>query len=125
MAAYSFEKVLKAVRSKYVYGLTATPTRKDGWHKIIYMQCGDIRVRVSNHELKQNKEMEHTVIVKKTNYKYVPNEEKEKIQISEILNDMYRNLFRNSMIIDDIKKCKDFNSCFLNSLVLVYLLIII
>lgn len=65
VAAYSFEKVLKAVRSKYVYGLTATPTRKDGWHKIIYMQCGNIRVRVSNRELKQNKKMEHEVIVKK------------------------------------------------------------
>ena len=84
VAAFSFEKVLKAIRSKYVYGLTATPTRKDGWHKIIYMQCGDIRVRVSNKELKQNKDMEHTVIVKKTNYKYIPTEEKDKIQISEI-----------------------------------------
>ncbi len=105
VAAFSFEKVLKAIRSKYVYGLTATPTRKDGWHKIIYMQCGDIRVRVSNKELKQNKEMEHTVIVKKTNYKYIPNEEKDKILISEILNDMCHNVFRNSIIIEDIKKC--------------------
>lgn len=93
VAAFSFEKVLKAIRSKYVYGLTATPTRKDGWHKIIYMQCGDIRVRVSNKELKQNKEMEHTVIVKKTNYKYIPTEERDKIQISEILSDMCHNVF--------------------------------
>lgn len=105
VAAFSFEKVLKAIKSKYVYGLTATPTRKDGWHKIIYMQCGDIRVRVSNKELKQNKEMEHTVIVKKTNYKYIPAEEKEKMQISEILNDMCHNVFRNSLIIEDINKC--------------------
>lgn len=104
VAAFSFEKVLKTIRSKYVYGLTATPTRKDGWHKIIYMQCGDIRVRVSNKELKQNREMEHTVIVKKTNYKYILPEEKEKIQISEILNDMCSNVFRNSMIIEDIKR---------------------
>lgn len=105
VAAFSFEKVLKVIKSKYVYGLTATPTRKDGWHKIIYMQCGDIRVRVSNKELKQNKEMEHTVIVKKTNYKYIPTEEKEKIQIAEILNDMCNNVFRNSLIIEDINKC--------------------
>ena len=105
VAAFSFEKVLKSIRSKYVYGLTATPTRKDGWHKIIYMQCGDIRVRVSNKELKQNKEMEHTVIVKKTNYKYIPTEEKDKIQIAEILNDMCHNVFRNSLIIEDISKC--------------------
>ena len=105
VAAFSFEKVLKAIRSKYVYGLTATPTRKDGWHKIIYMQCGDIRVRVSNKELKQNKEMEHTVIVKKTNYKYIPTEERDKIPISEILSDMCHNVFRNSLIIEDIGKC--------------------
>ena len=105
VAAFSFEKVLKAIRSKYVYGLTATPTRKDGWHKIIYMQCGDIRVRVSNKELKQNKEMEHTVIVKKTNYKYIPTEEKDKIQIAEILSDMCHNVFRNSLIIEDVGKC--------------------
>ncbi len=68
------------------------------------MQCGDIRVRVANRELKQNREMEHTVIVRKTNYKYIPIEEKEKIQISEILNDMSHNIFRNNMIIEDIKK---------------------
>ena len=105
VAAYTFEKVLKAIKSKYVYGLTATPTRKDGWHKIIYMQCGDIRVRVSNKELKQNKEMEHTVIVKKTNYKFIPIEGKEKIKIAEILSDMCNNAFRNSLIIEDINKC--------------------
>ena len=105
VASYNFEKVLKAIRSKYVYGLTATPTRKDGWHKIIYMQCGEIRARVSSRELKQNKEMEHIVIVQKTNYKYISQEENEKIQISDILNDMCNNVFRNSLIIEDIKKC--------------------
>lgn len=105
VAAYSFEQVLKAIRAKRVYGLTATPTRKDGWHKIIYMQCGDIRARVSNKTLKQNKEMEHIVIVKKTNYKYIPIEDKEKIQISEIFNDMCHNVFRNGLIIEDIKRC--------------------
>ncbi len=105
VAAYSFEKVLKAIKSKYVYGLTATPTRKDGWHKIIYMQCGDIRIRVGHRELKQNKEMEHTVIVKRTGYRYIFPEEKERIQVSEILNDMSHNIFRNSLIIEDIKRC--------------------
>lgn len=105
VAAFSFEKVLKSVKSKFVYGLTATPTRKDGWHKIIYMQCGEIRIRVSPSELKQNKKMEHLVIVRKTNYQYVSSEEKEKVQIAEILNDMCHHPFRNSMIVEDIKKC--------------------
>lgn len=43
-------------------------------------------------------------MVKKTNYKYIPTEEKDKIQISKILNDMCQNVFRNSMIVEDIKK---------------------
>ena len=106
VAAFSFEQVLKAIRSKYVYGLTATSTRKDGWHKIIYMQCGAIRVRISNRELKQNNEMKHTVIVRNTGYKYIPSEEiKENRLYTESLNDMCHNVFRNNLIIEDIKKC--------------------
>ena len=37
--AVSFEKILRAANAKYVYGLTATPTRQDGHHPIIFMQC--------------------------------------------------------------------------------------
>ncbi len=43
--AFSFESILKNVSAKYVYGLTATPTRKDGHHPIIFMHCGPIRYR--------------------------------------------------------------------------------
>jgi len=35
VAAFGFEQIMKAVNAKYVYGLTATPTRKDGHHPII------------------------------------------------------------------------------------------
>lgn len=103
ISAFSFEQVLKNVRAKYVYGLTATPIRKDGQHPIIYMQCGNIRYRVSNKELKQNKEMEHTVVVKKTNYSYIPTEIKDKILISEILTDIAKSDYRNNIIVNDIK----------------------
>jgi hypothetical protein len=43
ISAFSFEQVMKQVKAKYVVGLTATPTRKDGHHPIIYMQCGPAR----------------------------------------------------------------------------------
>lgn len=109
ISAFSFEQVLKNVRAKYVYGLTATPIRKDGQHPIIYMQCGNIRYRVSNKELKQNKEMEHTVIVKKVNYKYIPEEPKDKILISEILTDISKCNYRNNIIIQDIKNVVEQN----------------
>ena len=44
VAAFTFETVLKAVEAKYVYGLSATPVRKDGHHPIIFMQCGPVQV---------------------------------------------------------------------------------
>ena len=40
ISAFTFEQVMKQVKARYVVGLTATPTRKDGHHPIIYMQCG-------------------------------------------------------------------------------------
>ena len=44
--AVSFENVMKHVQAKYVFGLTATPTRQDGHHPILYMYAGPIRHRV-------------------------------------------------------------------------------
>lgn len=43
VSSVSFEQVLKQVNAHYVYGLTATPIRKDGHQPIIFMQCGKIR----------------------------------------------------------------------------------
>ena len=42
IGAASFDAILKVVKAKYVLGLTATPTRRDG-QPIIFMQCGPIR----------------------------------------------------------------------------------
>lgn len=43
VSSVSFEQVLKQVNAHYVYGLTATPIRKDGHQPIIFMQGGKIR----------------------------------------------------------------------------------
>ena len=41
--AAAFEAVLKACPSRRVYGLTATPKRKDRLEKLLFAQCGPIR----------------------------------------------------------------------------------
>lgn len=41
--ATSFEAVLKACLSRRIYGLTATPRRKDRLEKLLFAQCGPIR----------------------------------------------------------------------------------
>jgi superfamily II DNA or RNA helicase len=46
--ATSFEMVLKACSSRRVYGLTATPKRKDRLEKLLFAQCGPIRHTLVN-----------------------------------------------------------------------------
>ena len=36
-SAFTYEQILKTTHAKHVYGLTATPTRKDGHHPILLM----------------------------------------------------------------------------------------
>lgn len=48
VSAFSFERVMKEAKARFVLGLTATPLRRDGHHPIIFMQCGPIRFRGAN-----------------------------------------------------------------------------
>ena len=50
LSAFSFEKIIKQAKAKYVMGLTATPIRRDGHQPIIFMQCGPIRYNAARPE---------------------------------------------------------------------------
>ena len=43
VGAVSFEAILKRIKAKYVFGLTATPIRRDGKQPIIFMGIGPVR----------------------------------------------------------------------------------
>src|SRR5271169_3590102 len=58
-------------RAKFVVGLSATVTRKDGHHPIILMQCGPIRHRVSAKEQASQRSLEHFVFVRPTGFQPV------------------------------------------------------
>ena len=62
VAAFTFESVLKAVEAKYVYGLSATPVRKDGHHPIIFMQCGPVRYLVDAKSQAEKRTFSHFVV---------------------------------------------------------------
>ncbi|WP_232824321.1 TOTE conflict system archaeo-eukaryotic primase domain-containing protein [Paraliobacillus zengyii] len=68
ISAVSFERVLKAVRAKRVYGLTATPIRKDGLHPIIFMQCGPIRYRTNSKQQAKMRSFKQTLVKRQTSY---------------------------------------------------------
>ncbi len=50
ISAFSFESIIKKAKARYVFGLTATPFRRDGHHPIIFMQCGPVRYIASRPE---------------------------------------------------------------------------
>jgi hypothetical protein len=68
LSAVTFELVLREVKAKYVLGLTATPTRKDGHQPIIYMQCGPIRFNLSAKKAAESSPLQHTVFPRLTSF---------------------------------------------------------
>ena len=70
VSAVNFEMILKYANAKYVYGLTATPTRQDGHHPIIFMQCGSIRYRVDAKEQADKRSFEHYLVPRFTNTRH-------------------------------------------------------
>jgi superfamily II DNA or RNA helicase len=49
--ATSFEAILKQLPARYVLGLSATPYRKDGLEKIMFLQCGPVRHEIQPSEV--------------------------------------------------------------------------
>ncbi|MDZ4121884.1 MAG: DEAD/DEAH box helicase family protein, partial [Candidatus Cloacimonadaceae bacterium] len=102
ISAFSFEQVLKSVRARYVYGLTATPIRQDGHHPIVYMQCGPIRYVADAKSQLKHRPFSHKVIMRYTDFKYSIATDKAEIKITEIYQALVDDPIRNNMILDDI-----------------------
>ncbi len=68
LPAWSFEQVARHSRARFVIGLSATVTRKDGHHPIITMQCGPVRHRVSAKSAARKRPFQHTVLVRPTSF---------------------------------------------------------
>jgi superfamily II DNA or RNA helicase/very-short-patch-repair endonuclease len=66
--ARSFELLVRQAKARFVTGLSATITRKDGHHPIIFMQCGPVRYRVSAKSQAATRPFEHNVVVRPTSF---------------------------------------------------------
>ncbi|MBN8248739.1 MAG: DUF559 domain-containing protein [Verrucomicrobia bacterium] len=69
VSAVSFEWVVRRARARFVTGLSATVTRKDGHHPLILMQCGPIRYRVDARRQAAARPFRHEVIVRPTGFR--------------------------------------------------------
>ncbi|WP_460001754.1 TOTE conflict system archaeo-eukaryotic primase domain-containing protein [Paradesulfitobacterium aromaticivorans] len=107
VSAVSFEQVLKQTSAKYVYGLTATPTRKDGHHPIIFMQCGPIRYRDDALKQAKRRPFEHYIVPRFTSFRVPLDKAEKEITIQELYAEIVVNEMRNQQIIEDIIKCHE------------------
>jgi len=104
VASVSFETILKTVTAKYVYGLTATPTRKDGRHPIIFMQCGPVRYRDDARRQAEKRPFDHYVIPRFTSLRPPLDKEEKEVTIQSHYAEMIVNELRNQLIVDDVVK---------------------
>lgn len=101
LAAFSYERVLRKCRAKYVLGLTATLARKDGLEPIVRMACGPVRHRVSS-ALGAGAAFAHEVVVRA-----MDDEPPEILRSGDaLMADIYRwiggNARRNAAVAEDV-----------------------
>ena len=99
-SAVSFERVLKEVNAKWVYGLTATPIRKDGHQPIIFMQCGEIRFTADSKAQQEQQSFQRLLIPRFTSYRNL-SEDNGYTAIAQALSE---DDARNRLILDDVKE---------------------
>jgi Type III restriction enzyme, res subunit len=68
LSAVSFEMVARRSKARYILGLSATVTRKDGHHPIIVMQCGPVRHRVDARSEAAKRPFDHVVRIRDTSF---------------------------------------------------------
>jgi superfamily II DNA or RNA helicase/very-short-patch-repair endonuclease len=103
LSAHSFERVVRRARAKFVTGLSATVTRKDGHHPIVFMQCGPVRHRVDAKAQAAARPFKHFVYVRPTNFR--PSRtaaEDGRIQFQELYSELIADQARNELICDDV-----------------------
>ena len=103
LSAQSFEQVARRAKARFVLGLSATVTRKDGHHPIIFMQCGPVRHRVDAKSQAALRPFRHSVIVRPTGFVPSGLEEPDKrIQFQSLYAELVRDELRNQAICDDV-----------------------
>jgi superfamily II DNA or RNA helicase len=100
LSAVTFEKVMRETKAKYVIGLTATPTRKDGHHPIMYMQCGPARFSMSARAMNDTNPFEHVVIPRITDFRM--RNEGSDITIQDVYAALVADRARDELIAQDL-----------------------
>ncbi len=97
-----FRLIMQRIQSKYIYGLTATPIRKDGHHPIINMYCGDIRYKKTIKDIKKDSTYSKILVPRFTPCRSPIHFENKNNIFQQINTYICEDDFRNNMIADDV-----------------------
>ncbi|WP_459903998.1 DEAD/DEAH box helicase family protein, partial [Desulfosarcina cetonica] len=101
-SAFTYEQILKTTNAKYIYGLTATPTRKDGHHPILFMHCGPIRYRDNPKKQAEKRPFDHYIVPRFTSLRVPLGKDEQEVSIQQLYTEIVESDFRNQQIIDDV-----------------------
>lgn len=99
--AVNFERVLKEVNARFVYGLTATPIRKDGHQPIIFMQCGEIRFTVDSSSQQHTQSFNRVLMPRYTSFRCL---KAGGGNYTQVIDELAENEARNQLILSDVAK---------------------
>ncbi len=103
LSAKSFENVARQAKARFVLGLSATVTRKDGHHPIVFMQCGPIRYRVSARAQAAVRPFRHNVFVQPTAFRSLrPAEADKRLEFQALYQALVEDDARTHRISDDV-----------------------
>jgi superfamily II DNA or RNA helicase len=101
-SAFTYEQILKTTNAKYIYGLTATPARKDGHHPILFMHCGPIRYRDNPKKQAEKRPFDHYIVPRFTSLRVPLGKDEQEVSIQQLYTEIVESDFRNQQIIDDV-----------------------
>lgn len=101
VSSITFENVLKGVKAHTIYGLTATPIRKDGHQPIIFMQCGPIRFSADAKSQITKQSFERYLIPRFTSYRSITDDKQSITTLYQLLSE---DETRNTLIVEDVCK---------------------
>lgn len=107
VSAANFSRIIGSASAKYIYGLTATPIRKDGHHPIIFMHCGHIRYKIDAKKEALERGFDHYIVPRFTNIRMPVFKKHEGWHITEVYQHICESNARNELIVSDIIESVD------------------
>jgi very-short-patch-repair endonuclease len=93
---------VRRAKARFITGLSATVTRKDGHHPVIFMQCGPVRHRVDAKTQAAGRPFAHHVLVRPTGFRAEASDPDSRVEFQRLYEALWNNDQRNQMICADV-----------------------